>query len=122
MAHDRPAYAPPTTSVSIVVDRGRFNHTGAGMLEHIIHRRERDVSSWPKADMHVGFCAGFRGSAGVANGRRPDLTPPAISRDALIGNPDALRQPAGLEEHVDRDAAARIPVAADAQPFRLDLV
>ena len=48
-------------------------------------------------------------------------SPPAVGRDALIGNPHALRQLAGLPEHVDRDAAARIPVAADAQPFRLDL-
>src|SRR6266705_227709 len=48
-------------------------------------------------------------------------TPPAIGRDALIGNPHTLRQSAGLPEHVDRDAAARIPVAADAQEFRLDL-
>src|SRR5216683_1840684 len=48
-------------------------------------------------------------------------TPPAIGRDALIGNPHALRQSAGLPEHVDRNTAARIPVAADAQPFRLDL-
>src|SRR6266581_8360570 len=47
-------------------------------------------------------------------------SPPAIGRDALIGNPDALRQSAGLPEHVDRNAAARIPVAADAQPFRFD--
>src|SRR6266705_4971979 len=49
-------------------------------------------------------------------------TPPAIGRDALIGDPHALWQSAGLPEHVDRNAAARIPVAADAQPFWLDLV
>ena len=52
---------------------------------------------------------------------RQALAPPAIGRDALVGHPHALRQSAGLPEHVDRDAAARIPVAADAQPFRLDL-
>ena len=44
----------------------------------------------------------------------------AIGRDALIGNPDALGQPPGLPEYVDGNTAARIPVAADAQPFRLD--
>src|SRR5471030_1559351 len=46
---------------------------------------------------------------------------PAIGRDALIRNPDVLGQFAGLPEYVDGNAAARIPVAADAQPFRLDL-
>ena len=48
------------------------------------------------------------------------LTPAAIGRDALIGNPHPRWQLAGLPEHVDRNAAARIPIAADAQPFRLD--
>ena len=38
----------------------------------------------------------------------------------LVGQPDALGQPAGLPEHVDRHAAARIPVAADPQPLRLE--
>src|SRR5215204_1998474 len=47
--------------------------------------------------------------------------PPAIRRDTLVGHPHALGQFAGLPEHVDRDAAAWIPVAADAKPFRLDL-
>src|SRR3954471_3594367 len=47
--------------------------------------------------------------------------PSAIGRDALIGYPHAFRQFASLPEHVDRDAAARIPVATDAKPFRLDL-
>src|SRR5258706_10071400 len=47
---------------------------------------------------------------------------PAIGRDALIGNPHVLRQFAGLPEHVDRNAAARIPVAANAQPFRFDFI
>jgi len=43
-----------------------------------------------------------------------DSPPAAIGRDALVGHPHALGQFAGLPEHVDRDAAARIPVAADA--------
>src|ERR1700736_4579589 len=47
--------------------------------------------------------------------------PAAVRRDALIGNPHSLRQFAGLPEYVDGNSAARIPVAADAQPFRLDL-
>src|SRR5882724_3069658 len=45
---------------------------------------------------------------------REALPAPTIGRDALVGHPHPLRQPAGLPEHVDRDAAARIPVAADA--------
>ena len=45
--------------------------------------------------------------------------PPAIGRDSLLGHPDALGQLAGLPEHVDRHAAARIPIAADPHPARL---
>src|SRR3954453_14132302 len=47
--------------------------------------------------------------------------PSAIGRDPLFGHPQSLRHAAGLPEHVDRDAAARIPIAADAQELRLDL-
>src|SRR5262245_62178464 len=46
------------------------------------------------------------------------LSPSAIGRDALVRQPHARRQLARLPEHVDRHAAARIPVAADAQVFR----
>jgi predicted MFS family arabinose efflux permease len=53
--------------------------------------------------------------------RRPALTAAAIGCYALIRNPHALRQFAGLPEHVDGNAAARKPVGADAQPFRFDL-
>src|SRR5579872_2637460 len=48
-------------------------------------------------------------------------TPPAIGRNALIGNPHSLRQFSGLPEHVDRNAAARIPIAANPKPFGFDL-
>src|SRR3981189_2474927 len=59
---------------------------------------------------------------GIPRGARERTSPPsAIGRDALVGNPHALWQSSGLPEHVDRNAAARIPVAADAQKFRLDL-
>ena len=44
----------------------------------------------------------------------------AIGRDALVGQPQAFGRRAGLPEHVDRNAAARIPIAADAQPGGLD--
>src|SRR3954470_5846894 len=54
----------------------------------------------------------------VLNARSP---PAAVGRHTLIWNPHSLRQLAGLPEYVDRNAAAGIPVAADAQPFRLDL-
>jgi hypothetical protein len=40
----------------------------------------------------------------------------AIGRDALVGQPQAFRRRAALPEHVDRNAAARVPVAADPQP------
>src|SRR5947209_1729872 len=43
-------------------------------------------------------------------------SPPAIGGDALIGHPHAGRQLARLPEHVDRDAAAWVPIAADPQP------
>src|SRR5581483_3768449 len=44
----------------------------------------------------------------------------AIGRDALVGNPHALRRRAPLPEHVDRNPAAWIPVAADPEPGGLD--
>ena len=44
---------------------------------------------------------------------------PAVGRHALVGQPHASGRRAGLPEHVDRHAAARIPVAADAQVVRL---
>ena len=57
----------------------------------------------------------------ASSAERPErLAAPTIGGDALVGHPDALRQLAGLPEHVDRHSATRIPVAADAQPFRLE--
>src|SRR5579872_7028092 len=49
-----------------------------------------------------------------------DLAASPIRCHALLGDPQPLGQSAGLPEHVDRDAASRIPIAADAQEFRLD--
>src|SRR5262249_3840474 len=54
------------------------------------------------------------------NWRHRSSPSPAVGRDALLRQPDARRQPAVLPEHVDRDAATRIPVAADTQELRLD--
>ena len=59
------------------------------------------------------------GDRGAEARLRRGSAAPAIGRHALVGQPQALRRRAGLPEHVDRDAAARIPVAADAQPARL---
>src|ERR1700688_3280947 len=76
------------------------------------------MSALPRAmDDHgaVDVITGDRSHRGL-----PASSPSAIGRDALVGNPHVVRQFAGLPEHVDRDAAARIPVAADAQPFWLD--
>jgi hypothetical protein len=59
-----------------------------------------------------------------AAGRLPTalaLAAPAIGRNALLGQPQALGRGAALPEHVDRDAAARVPVAANAQPLRIHL-
>src|SRR5215510_181131 len=50
--------------------------------------------------------------------RAEKLAASAIGGYALIGHPHALRQFPGLPEHIDRHSAPRIPVAADAQPFR----
>jgi hypothetical protein len=49
-----------------------------------------------------------------ANVKSASLAPAAIGRDALLGNPQPPGQFSGLPEHVDRNAAARIPIAADA--------
>src|SRR5690348_973017 len=43
----------------------------------------------------------------------------AIAGDVLVREPEARGRLSRLPEHVDRDAAARIPIAADAQPMRL---
>src|SRR5690349_14114888 len=45
----------------------------------------------------------------------------AIRSDALIGHPQAFRRLSRLPEDVDRHSAARIPIAADAEPSRLHL-
>ena len=42
----------------------------------------------------------------------------AVGGDAGVGQEEAGGRLAGLVEHVDRDAAARVPVAGDAQPAR----
>src|SRR5258708_26295787 len=43
----------------------------------------------------------------------------AVRRHTLIGQPKSFRRGAALPEHIYRDAAARKPIAADAQPTRL---
>ena len=59
-----------------------------------------------------------RGAAPAGATRLRFLTPAAIRRHALVGQPEVGRRRAGLPEDVDRDAAARIPIAADPQPAR----
>ena len=44
------------------------------------------------------------------------LTPPAIGSDARIRKPEPGGRLAGLVEYIDRDAAPRVPIAADPQP------
>ena len=78
-------------------------------------------------------CAGVAVMGGVMRAADPALETGALvatlngsltirardTCDALIGRPDAGGKLAGLPEHVDRHAAARMEIAADAQPFRL---
>src|SRR5262249_37449917 len=45
------------------------------------------------------------------------LTAPTVRRNALIGEPYVLGQLALSEEHIDGYAAARIPIAANAEPM-----
>src|SRR5260370_29498572 len=59
-------------------------------------------------------CAASCGNCAAAS--RPELSASAIGRDALVRRPDALGQVSRLPEDVDRNAAARKPIAADAQP------
>src|SRR6476661_5263903 len=49
------------------------------------------------------------------------LAPPAVGLHSLIGKPQAFRRLAALPEDVDRHAAARVPVTADAKPAGLHL-
>ncbi len=51
--------------------------------------------------------------------RRVTSAAAAVGGDALVGQPHAAGKRARLPEHVDRHAAARVPVAADAQELRL---
>lgn len=48
------------------------------------------------------------------------LTAAAIGGNAWIGQPQMSRELAGLPEHVDRYAAARIPKAGNSQEFWSD--
>src|SRR6185369_10389978 len=50
------------------------------------------------------------------------LSPATVRRDALVREPQALRRRAALPADVDRDSAARVPVAADPQPLGLHLL
>src|SRR5215469_15650684 len=50
----------------------------------------------------------------------PSLAPRAIGGDALVRHPHAARHFPCLPEHIDRYAAARMKIAADAQPFGLE--
>jgi hypothetical protein len=43
-------------------------------------------------------------------------TPPTVGLHGLVGQPEAFGWHSRLPEHIDRDAATRIPVAADPQP------
>ncbi len=77
-----------------------------------IKRAYNGVAVWAKPPVRdrggaIGFAPPAGGSAA-----------PAIGRDGLIGQEDPIGRRAGLPEHVDRDAAARVPVAADPQPAR----
>src|SRR5690349_1925748 len=45
----------------------------------------------------------------------------AIGLDPLIWQPQPFRRVSRLPEDVDRHSAARVPIAADAEPFRLHL-
>src|SRR5262245_55945228 len=49
------------------------------------------------------------------------LSATTIRLDALIGQPQALGRRSRLPEDVDRDPAARVPIAADPEPPRLHL-
>src|SRR5258708_40083032 len=54
----------------------------------------------------------------AAAGSSPQLSSAAIAGDARIGQPQVRGRLAGLPEHVDRHAAAWVPVAADPEPAR----
>src|SRR3954462_5747435 len=47
------------------------------------------------------------------------LSAATIRRDALVGQPQAIRRRAGLPENVDRNSPARIQMPPEAQPLRL---
>src|SRR5262245_51894295 len=65
---------------------------------------------------------GAAGHPRCRHGVLQNSLPRPISTHALVRRPGAARQPPGLPEHVDRHAAARMEIAADAQPARLEMV
>src|SRR3546814_18002313 len=57
-----------------------------------------------------------QGERGASIQTVQSLTPAPIALDTLIGHPQPLGRWSRLPEHIDWNAAARIPIAADPEP------
>ena len=76
-----------------------------------------DTSQSPSLGARA-MLARYEGPSGGPLGR--GLASSAIGGHALIRDPDAVGFRAGLPEHINRNAAARIPISSDAQPLRIE--
>src|SRR3546814_17988962 len=63
-----------------------------------------------------------QGERGASIQTVQSLTPAPIALDTLIGHPQPLGRWSRLPEHIDWNAAARIPIAADPEPPGLHLL
>src|SRR5580700_967811 len=122
-----------------VVGRGLHDaadrRPGRGLWSELDHRlvclrRAGDGGAGPDGRRTGRGLRPYWRACGDAAGARPPrrcrsgprvvaLATPAIRRHALVRQPETFGRRAGLPEDVDRNAAARLPVAADAQPARL---
>src|SRR5215469_16423760 len=59
-----------------------------------------------------------RASSARRASAKPTASKPQARARSRLGDPQAGRRLAGLIEDIDRDAATRIPIAADPQPRR----
>jgi MFS family permease len=102
---------------------------GVGLRDQAATGANQEIVGWAKARSAVPTRA-LSGKHSASGERRRGhaslcpplclLLPPAVGTHALVRDPDVARQAAGLPEHVDRHAAARMEVAADAKPPRLE--
>src|SRR3989344_6601526 len=85
----------------------------------IVKLRERCSYTSRRIDLCCDWASIHKTYIHVATQGGPPIrsATPSIWRDALIGQPQSFGRRAALPEHVDGNAASRIPVPADPEPL-----